>query len=355
MDALLSPADAVEAVEGCFARLASGAVENRPRFRLGLDDGRSQRPGRCRPRARRGRPQGYAAFRSGARCRRPLRRRSPRAARARRGRPLGTTAHRSRERRGRQAPGASRRPHARRHRSRLAGGEPGGVPACRAPGIDRVVAYSRAEERLDEFCRRFDAEPAEYNRDAAEQDIVVTITTLAIRCCAANGCGRARWSAPRARTGSTPASSTTRSSSAPPSSAATRRSRPGWKRPTSPSRWSKASSTGSRCTSSPRSWARSARTRARRGHRPLQEPRHRCRGHRGREGRLRPRARARASGRASRRFGRARPPSRRCPRRPRGSPRAPRAGAAAAPRWCGSSSTRRRGCPRATAPTCARG
>jgi alanine dehydrogenase len=45
------------------------------------------------------------------------------------------------------------------------------------PGIERVVAYSRSEERLDEFCKRFGAEPAEYNSDAAEQDVVVTVTS----------------------------------------------------------------------------------------------------------------------------------------------------------------------------------
>jgi len=43
--------------------------------------------------------------------------------------------------------------------------------------IERVVAYCRNEERLTEFCSRMDAEAAEYNRDAAEQDIVVTATT----------------------------------------------------------------------------------------------------------------------------------------------------------------------------------
>jgi len=31
---LLTPADALEAVEGCFRRLAAGEVENRPRERL---------------------------------------------------------------------------------------------------------------------------------------------------------------------------------------------------------------------------------------------------------------------------------------------------------------------------------
>src|SRR5580765_6634091 len=38
--ALLSPAEAVGAIEACFCRLAAGVVENRPRYRLGLDDGR---------------------------------------------------------------------------------------------------------------------------------------------------------------------------------------------------------------------------------------------------------------------------------------------------------------------------
>ena len=33
------------------------------------------------------------------------------------------------------------------------------------------------EERLEEFCERFDAEPGESHRDAAAQDVVVTVTT----------------------------------------------------------------------------------------------------------------------------------------------------------------------------------
>src|SRR3954464_2311103 len=36
---LVSPAEAVEAIEACFRRMAAGAVENRPRYRLGLDGG----------------------------------------------------------------------------------------------------------------------------------------------------------------------------------------------------------------------------------------------------------------------------------------------------------------------------
>jgi alanine dehydrogenase len=45
------------------------------------------------------------------------------------------------------------------------------------PTIERVFAYCRTERNLNEFCRRVGAELAESNREAAEQDIVVTITT----------------------------------------------------------------------------------------------------------------------------------------------------------------------------------
>jgi alanine dehydrogenase len=45
------------------------------------------------------------------------------------------------------------------------------------PGIERVVAYCRSEERLEEFCREVGAEPGETHRDPAVQDIVVTATT----------------------------------------------------------------------------------------------------------------------------------------------------------------------------------
>jgi alanine dehydrogenase len=45
------------------------------------------------------------------------------------------------------------------------------------PGIERVVAYCRTERNLKEFCDRVGAEAGESHRDAAEQDIVVTITT----------------------------------------------------------------------------------------------------------------------------------------------------------------------------------
>jgi ornithine cyclodeaminase/alanine dehydrogenase-like protein (mu-crystallin family) len=45
------------------------------------------------------------------------------------------------------------------------------------PALETVVAYCRTPERLEEFCRETGAEAGESHRDAAAQDVVVTITT----------------------------------------------------------------------------------------------------------------------------------------------------------------------------------
>jgi alanine dehydrogenase len=45
------------------------------------------------------------------------------------------------------------------------------------PSIERVVAYCRTERTLQDFCKRVGAEAGESHRDAAAQDVVVTITT----------------------------------------------------------------------------------------------------------------------------------------------------------------------------------
>jgi ornithine cyclodeaminase/alanine dehydrogenase-like protein (mu-crystallin family) len=45
------------------------------------------------------------------------------------------------------------------------------------PTVERVVAYCRTERNLRSFCKRVGAEPAESNREAAGQEIVVTITS----------------------------------------------------------------------------------------------------------------------------------------------------------------------------------
>jgi ornithine cyclodeaminase/alanine dehydrogenase-like protein (mu-crystallin family) len=53
------------------------------------------------------------------------------------------------------------------------------VAAIRAalPSLETVVAYCRTPERLEAFCRETGAEPGESHRDPAGQDVVVTITT----------------------------------------------------------------------------------------------------------------------------------------------------------------------------------
>src|SRR5438874_4481997 len=45
------------------------------------------------------------------------------------------------------------------------------------PSVERVVAYCRTEESLRAFCKKVGAEAGESNQDAAEQDIVVTVTS----------------------------------------------------------------------------------------------------------------------------------------------------------------------------------
>jgi alanine dehydrogenase len=45
------------------------------------------------------------------------------------------------------------------------------------PAIDTVVAYCRTPDRLAAFCAAVDARPAESQSEAAEQDVVVTVTT----------------------------------------------------------------------------------------------------------------------------------------------------------------------------------
>jgi ornithine cyclodeaminase/alanine dehydrogenase-like protein (mu-crystallin family) len=45
------------------------------------------------------------------------------------------------------------------------------------PGIERVVVHCRNAERLAVFCRDHGCEPAASHREAAEHDVVVTVTT----------------------------------------------------------------------------------------------------------------------------------------------------------------------------------
>jgi ornithine cyclodeaminase/alanine dehydrogenase-like protein (mu-crystallin family) len=178
VEALLTPEEAVEAVESCFRRMASGRVELRPRFRLGLD------PGLLNVLAASDLDLGvaglktYAVSEGGARFVVVL-----------------FSAHRAEtlaiieaDRLGQLRTGAASAVAAR-HLARTGASSLGIIGTgwqaesqllcvrAALPGIERVVAYSRNEERLEAFCKRFGAEAGEYNRDAAEMDVVVTVTT----------------------------------------------------------------------------------------------------------------------------------------------------------------------------------
>jgi ornithine cyclodeaminase/alanine dehydrogenase-like protein (mu-crystallin family) len=178
VEELLSPAEAVEAVEGCFARLARGVVENRPRLRLRLDDGLMHVMAAADLELGVAGLKTYVGFPDGARFVVAL-------FAADRPELLALVdADRLGQRRTGAASAVAAKHLARPGSSTL------GVIGCgrqaesqvesmRAalPGLERVVVYCRNEEHRADFARRFDAEPAEWYSDAAEQDVVVTITS----------------------------------------------------------------------------------------------------------------------------------------------------------------------------------
>lgn len=177
VSSLLEPADAVEAIEECFRRMARGAVDNAPRRRLRLEEGS------LADMAASDRELGVAGGKLYTAS------------------PAGATfvvclfdAEKSElaavieaDQLGRLRTGAASGVAARflaREGARTLGVLGCGhqavtqVACVRAavPSIERVVAYCRTPERLAEFCERVDAEPGESHRDSGAQDVVVTMT-----------------------------------------------------------------------------------------------------------------------------------------------------------------------------------
>ena len=175
---LLGPADALEAVEGCFRRLATGAIENVPRRRLRLEGGAFAVMSAV------DRELGFAGLKSYAWLER--------------GTPFVVVlfdtekaeiagvieADKLGQLRTGAASGVATKYLAREGSTTL------GVIGCgwqarsqvecireALPGIERVVAYCRSDERLRSFCGETGAEPGESHRDAAAQEVVVTATT----------------------------------------------------------------------------------------------------------------------------------------------------------------------------------
>jgi ornithine cyclodeaminase/alanine dehydrogenase-like protein (mu-crystallin family) len=178
VDGLLAPADAVEAVEACFARMAAGVVENRPRYRLGLESGALAVMAAADLGLGYAGAKVYAGFRAGARFQVLLFRADA----------PELVAVIEADRLGQLRTGAASGVAAR-HLAR-AGATSLGVIGCGAqaetqvsciraalPGIERVVAYCRTEATLRGFCARTGSEAGESHSDAAECDVVVTVTT----------------------------------------------------------------------------------------------------------------------------------------------------------------------------------
>jgi alanine dehydrogenase len=174
---LLSPAEAVDVIEACFARMARGAVENRPRYRLRLQNGQLAVMAASDLELGYAGVKAYAAFRAGARFEVQLfRADSPELVATIEANTLGQL-------RTGAASGVAAKYLAREGATSL------GVIGCgfqaesqveciraAVPAIERVVAYCRTEESLKEFCERHGAEAGESHRDPADCDIVVTVT-----------------------------------------------------------------------------------------------------------------------------------------------------------------------------------
>src|SRR6478735_9427760 len=174
---LLTPADAVEAIEACFGRMAAGSVENRPRYRLGLEEGALAVMAAADLELGYAGAKVYAGFRDGARFAVLLFRADlPELVAVLEADKLGQL------RTGAASGVAAKHLAASGARSLGVIGcgwqAQSQIAAIRAalPDLERVVAYCRTEERLRAFSQEQGAEPAESSSDAAECDVVVTVT-----------------------------------------------------------------------------------------------------------------------------------------------------------------------------------
>jgi alanine dehydrogenase len=175
---LLSPTDAVEAIEGCFRRMAAGAVENRPRYRLRLEGGALAVMAAADLELGYAGAKVYAGFRDGARFAVLLYRAdAPELVAVLEADKLGQL------RTGAASAVAAKHLAAEGARSLGVigcGWQAESQLACirvALPDLERVVAYCRTEERLRAFCKEHDVQPGESHRDPGSCDVVVTATT----------------------------------------------------------------------------------------------------------------------------------------------------------------------------------
>ena len=174
---LLTPADAVEAVEGAFRHLAAGGAKNVPRSRTPFDGGFLAVMWAVDRELGLAGLKSYAATQEGARFVVVL------FDQARAELVAVIEADKLGQLRTGGASGVAAKYLA-------AGGSSLGIIGCgwqarsqvacirqAVPSIARVVAYCRTAETLRAFCAEVGAERGESHRDPADQDIVVTATT----------------------------------------------------------------------------------------------------------------------------------------------------------------------------------
>jgi alanine dehydrogenase len=179
VEALLGPEDALEAVEGCFRRMAAGAVENRPRYRLRLGGGVLAVMSAADLEL------GYAGLKSYAAFGYEDVRFVVLLFETSRAELVGVLeANKLGQLRTGAASGVAAKHLARTGATSLGvigcGWQAESQVACiraAVPTIETVVAYCRTPGRLADFCKRVGAEPAESHREAGGQDVVVTVTT----------------------------------------------------------------------------------------------------------------------------------------------------------------------------------
>jgi alanine dehydrogenase len=178
VEQLVTPADAIAAVEACFERLARGEVDNRPRVRQKADGGAFAVMSAVDRDLQLAGVKSYAWVSSGTPfvvCLFDVQRGELAAV---------IEADKLGQLRTGAASAVAAKYLARKGAASL------GVVGCgwqaesqvlcireAVPTIEGVVAYCRTEENLAKFCKKVGAEAGESHRDAGDRDIVVTVTT----------------------------------------------------------------------------------------------------------------------------------------------------------------------------------
>jgi alanine dehydrogenase len=178
VDSLLTPAEAIAAIEACFERQARGAIENRPRARMRFGDGVFAVMSAVDHELGLAGLKSYAWLSGG----------TPFVVALFDAKQAALAVVIEADKLGQLRTGAASAVAAK-HLAKE-GARTLGVIGCgwqaesqvasireALPGIERVVAYCRTEKSLRAFCKKVGAEPGESHRDPAEQDVVVTVTT----------------------------------------------------------------------------------------------------------------------------------------------------------------------------------